>query len=435
MDFIACLFSFPRKCWFFFSGRYLNLSFIRFIAITVILIGIINIIIACWTSAGGVNIYGSWAGADYSCFYIAGKILNGQFPEKLYDFRLQSELLHSLLPAIPLTSELPYMNPPFFALIFKPLSCLPYMVSYCVWGIISIAVYVFSFKLFWKTLDLRHLRISNIALLLALSFEPFSMENIVGGNSSAVGFLACALFLYFGHSKKDLMSGMSLGLLLYKPTFLVIILPMLLIARRVKILVGFGVCSILLILLSFLAVGVDTCVEYGQFLVGVTTETLSSEVIYCTFKYVDIFSFSRLLFGNISPAVSVGIVIVSLIPIFYLIKLWLKLDCLNKSSQELLKASAITLTIIINVHFALYDTVILVLSILLTVNALYQNSTIKNLSELSPGFKCLLVALYILPWISQFVAQIIGLQLFTIGIAIMGSYQIFLARIYSKGET
>jgi hypothetical protein len=432
MGLVSRLFSFTCKFWSFFSDRYLNPSFIRFTTITIIFITIINLAIAFWTSAGGRNIYGSWAGADYSCFYIAGKILSDYPPGKLYDFNLQADLLHSLLPEISLTEHLPYVNPPFFALIFKPLSSLPYMVSYFVWILVSIILYIFGFTLFWKTLDSIPPKTFKVALLLALSFEPFLIESVFGGNSSAMGFFACALFFYFGHLKKDLISGCSLGILLYKPTFLVIILPMLLIARRTKILLGFIICSIIIILLSALTVGAETCIEYMRFLLGVSSMSLGSEEVFRTWKYIDIFSFTRLLFGTISPSALILIVIASSVPIIFSIKSWWELDSLNKNSQDLLKASSITLTIIINLHFGIYDTVILVLSILLTADVLYRNSTIQNSTKLTSGFKALLLSIFVIPWITQYVARITGFQPFTLAIACIASYQILLERTYSK---
>jgi alpha-1,2-mannosyltransferase len=432
MDFISYLFRLTLKFWSFFSRRYLNPSFIRFTTITVILVGLLGLVAALWTSAGGRNIYGSWAGGDYSCFYIAGKILNEHPPSKLYDFGLQSKLLHSLLPKISLTEALPYINPPFFALIFKPLSRFPYMVSYSMWMLVSVIMYIFGFKLFWKTLDSMPQKTSNVALLLALSFEPFLYETMFGGNSSAVGFFAIALSFYFGQLKKDLISGLLLGICLYKPTFLIVILPMIVISRSLKILLGFSISSVILLLLSALTVGFETCIKYMQFLLGLSTTILRGEVIFRTWKYVDIFSFGQLLLGTASPIVLILIVTASLIPFIFLIKLWWKLNSLNKSSQELLKASAITLTIIINLHFAIYDSVILVLSILLTVNVLYRTSTGQNSAELTPGFKALLFSIYILPWISQHMARTSGFQLFTLAIVIMGIYQISLVRTYSK---
>jgi len=421
MGLFSRLFSLTRKFWSFFSDRYLNPSFIRFTTITIILITIVNLVIAFWTSTGGRNIYGSWAGGDYSGFYIAGKILSDYPPSKLYDFNLQSDLLHSLLPKISLTEYLPYVNPPFFALVFKPLHSLPYMISYFVWILISIILYIFGFTLFWKTLDSIPPKTFIAALLLALSFEPFLIEDVFGGNSSAIGFFALALFFYFGHLKKDLISGCSLGILLYKPTFLVIILPMLFIARKTKILLGFIICSIIIILLSILTVGSETCIEYMRFLLGVSSMAVGSEEV-----------FTRILFGTISPSILILIITASSVPIIFSIKSWWKLDSLNKSSQDLLKASSIPLTIIINLHFGIYDTVILVLSILLTADVLYRNSTIQNSTKLTSGFKALLLSIFIIPWITQYVARITGFQPFTLAIVILGSYQILLARTYSK---
>ncbi|MBU3947291.1 MAG: DUF2029 domain-containing protein [Proteobacteria bacterium] len=431
MDFGLYLFALTRKFWLVFSDRYLNPPFIRFTTITIIIIGVLNLFVAFYTSAGGQNVYGSWSGGDYSCFYIAGKILNNN-PSKLYDFRLQNELLHSLLPKISPTEQLPYVNPPFFAIIFKPLSCLPYMLSYFLWVLISVIIYILAFKLFWKTLESMPPETAKLALLLALSFEPFFMENLFGGNSSVIGFFAFALYLYFGYFKKDLLSGFSLGILLYKPTFLIVILPMLLIARRIKILLGFGICSIIVIFVSVLTVGFDTCIEYMRFIFGVSATALRSEEIFRTWKYIDVFSFSRLLFGTISPAGLILIGTASFVPILFLLKLWWKKNSLNKSSQDLLTASAITLTIIINMHFAIYDSVILVISILLTVDVLYHNIITQKSVELAPGFKALLLLIYISPWISQHMARILGFQLFSLAIAILGIYQISLARTYSR---
>jgi hypothetical protein len=47
-------------------------------------------------------------------------------------------------------------------------------------------------------------------------------------------------------------------------------------------------------------------------------------------------------------------------------------------------------------------------------------------------FKALLVSIYIFPWISQYIARVTGIQMFTLAVAIMGSYQIFLVSTYSK---
>ena len=256
-----------------------------------------------------------------------------------------------------------------------------------------------------------------------LSWKPFWGEILL-----PYYILAIVLYLYFEYLKKDILSGVSLGILLYKPTFLIIILPMILIARRTKIILGFCICSIMIIFLSILAVGFETCIGYMRFLLGLSTTNYSAGEIFRTWKYVDIFSFSRLLLGTITPAVLIIIAIISLIPFIFLIKQWWRLSGLNKSNQELLNASAITLTTVINPHFGIYDTVILVPSTLLTLNILYRNSKVYHINELNPSFEALLVSIYILPWITQYTASSIGLQVFTIAIVILAIYQITFAR-------
>jgi len=272
----------------------------------------------------------------------------------------------------------------------------------------------------------------NIALLLALSFEPFIMETILGGNSSAVGFLAMALFLYFDYMKKDIASGFTLGFLIYKPTFLVLILPMLLVARKIKVLAGFVLCCLFTALLSIMIVGRETCVEYVRFLLGFSTLSFGSDTILRTWKYVDIFSFCRLLFGDISPPVLLIIITATLIILFFSVKLWWKMQYLDDSVREIVKASVLTLTIIINLHFGIYDCVLLVLSALLTLNALYRNFNFLESTDHRSGFIALLVTNYTVPWLSQSVASFTGFQMFTITVLIMGSYQIILANTYFK---
>lgn len=434
MNFVFLLFSYVRKFLTFCSDRYLNPPFIRLMAITIISICILNLCIIFWTSAGGVNIFGSWMGGDYPCFYIAGKMLNDYPPQKLYDFNLHNRLLHSLFPKISSSDQIPYINPPFFALIFKPLSLLPYSLSYLIWIFISIILFLCAIKLTWKTLDSMPSELFIISLLLAFSFEPFLMENILGGNCSALGLFALSLFLYFQNLDKEVASGISLGILLYKPTFLIVLLPMLCVARRTKVMLGFAVSAMMAVLLSVMMVGTETCMRYVQFLFGFSSIKLDVDQFTRLWKYVDVFSFSRLLFRHISSIALILIAVAASIPVIYSIRLWWNMNTLNKTSREILIASAITLTHVINLHFGIYDCVFLILPILLTVNAFFRNFPGSTANVISPIFKALLLSIYILPWFTQHVARITDFQMITIIIAGMGYYQIYLAGIYSKTQ-
>ena len=160
-----------QSCISYFN-RYLELPVIRFVTITFLIMAFVNLAVICLTQKGGMTIYGSWTGGDYSTFYVAGTILNEYPPIRLYDFQLQSRLLHSLLPNIPGTAELPFINPPFFALLFQPLSLLSFIPSFLAWVVISICLYIAGLALIRKTLLHIPANVSIITFLLAISFEP-----------------------------------------------------------------------------------------------------------------------------------------------------------------------------------------------------------------------------------------------------------------------
>jgi hypothetical protein len=291
------------------------------------------------------------------------------------------------------------------------------------WIFVSIGLYVCGFQLVRKTFHTIPHDASTVALLLALSFEPFLMECVIGGNSSAFGFFAIALALFLDRKRKFMLSGMALGLCLYKPTFLLLILPMVVFARRIRLLYGFIICGILLAGISYLAIGKQPCIDYVNILLGTSRLSIGSQDFFRTFKYVDIFSFFRLLLRGSSPYDMISAVIIILVSLPFLIKFWVKLDHLDDKRRDLVWAFTITLTAVFNLHFGIYDSIIVVLAILLTTNVLY----IKNGAALPPVFRSLIIVLYLTPWITQLIAGFMGFQLMTVVLILTGGYQYFLA--------
>src|ERR1700687_4302394 len=79
--------------------------------------------------------------ADFSNFYTAAKIVQTGQRIRLYDLRLQTQVQSQFSEAAALRNRaLPYMRPPFEALLFLPLSYLPYPRAYAVWVLFSIVL-------------------------------------------------------------------------------------------------------------------------------------------------------------------------------------------------------------------------------------------------------------------------------------------------------
>ena len=396
---------------------------VRFVAITILVVGLVNLVVAVWTSNGGSNIYGSDAGGDYSNFYVAGTILNGHPPDRLYDFELQSRLQHDFQPA---GHELAFLNPPFLAVLFRPLAILPYTASYLAWIVVSTALYIAGFVLIRKTLHAVPPGATTIWLLLALSFAPFLFECAIGGNLSALGFFAISLALYFERLGRHPASGMALALCLYRPTLLILVLPMLVIARRFRTLSGLVAGGLLLAGASLVAVGWQTCVDYLQILFRVSRATSGSEEFFRTWKYVDLLSFFRLLAGRPTQLTWICILVAVLASIPFLVKAWCNLDRHGEARAGLVWAGTLTWTTVFNLHLGIYDTIIVVPAMMLTADALYRNSP-DTARALTTPFRWLVALLYFAPWISQHVARLLGFQAFTLILAATGAYQLFLA--------
>src|SRR5437763_12599852 len=87
----------------------------------------------------------------------------------------------------------------------------------------------------------------SLILLLALAFEPFIMECWLGGQLSAFGFFCVALALRLDLAGRPFRSGLVLGLCFYKPTLLVLLLPMLVVGRRFRTLAGMAATGLALL--------------------------------------------------------------------------------------------------------------------------------------------------------------------------------------------
>ena len=405
--------------------RRLNRRYIQ--SVCCILLGIyLTLLIVSFTiNDRGRTVFGPYLGADFAVFYVAGSIFDLYAPEKIYDVSLHTQLYHSLFPDLPSGAQLPYANAPFFVLPFAVLAHLPYQWAYLIWIVISIGLYYGGLRLLRGICDSIPGDAWPTALLLAFSFTPFLIEGLSGGQVSVFGFFWLALALHLERRGHQVLSGAAVAFCAYKPTLLVLILPMLVITRRVATLRGFAIGSLGLALLSVLAVGWQGCRNYLDMLLLFLDVSTDAESGLRTWKYVDINSFSRLLAGGHTYARWAIVIVSAGIALPLLFRTWWKADCTKETDRDLVWASAIAWTLVLNVYVGIYDTILIVLSVLLFTNALYRKG-MDNESGLTPAYKYLLLLLYLIPWITQTVAQFTGIQLYTLVLAVFGLYLISL---------
>jgi hypothetical protein len=171
----------------------------------------------------GTYVVQYWLGApqpqfgDFFAFWSFGRFA-ATFGSAIYDPFSLVAYQHTLDPT--LTGGYPYPYPPTFLLILIPLGMMTQPLAYLCWIALTFSLYVFA------TLGRNWRSISGLALLTA----PTTLLTLISGQN---GFLSAALLVGGLRclTRWPMYGGILLGLLTYKPQFL-LLLPIVLIATR-----------------------------------------------------------------------------------------------------------------------------------------------------------------------------------------------------------
>jgi len=397
---------------------------VRFVCLAILCMSLALLAVSFATSDRGQTVFGASLGADYIGFYAAATILNTAAPDRLYDFALQDEIYHTVLPSD--EGHLPFFHPPFVALAFRPLARLPYAWSFAAWLLLSAGLYLGGLHLILKTRAYPSGQDRGLAMLLALSFEPFIMECWIGGQLSAFGFFCMALACYCLDVRRQTAAGVALGFCLYKPTLLVLLLPLLVVGRCWRILFGFSLSAAALAGVTLVAMGWQGCLAYARTLLGFAHTTTGNEGAILPFsKFVDLNSFFRLLLGGQSPVPWAVLPLMLAAPLGSLALAWWRIGRHGEVYRRAVWAATLTWTLVANLYVGVYDSVLVVLGALLTADVLQQRGEAAGPFR-SPTFPVLLVLLYLGPWVSQPLALLTGVQLYTLILLFLGTYQLLL---------
>jgi len=189
---------------------------------------------------------------------------------------------------------------------------------------------------------------------------------------NTVIFFAVALALHEEKNERPIRSGLALSLCLYKPTILLLVVPMLLVTRRIRAFAGFACGALLLVAITTAFEGATIWEEFlgAIFSFGNSSVGMKSHSILPLAKYVDLSSFSsNLPEGRSGPAVAI-FAIASLATFVVLIRFWWSSRTKGDNYNALLWAATLTWTLVLNIYVPLYDSILVVLSMLVTAGTL-----------------------------------------------------------------
>ena len=134
-------------------------------------------------------------------------------------------------------------------------------------------------------------------------------------------------------------------------------------------------------------------------------------------KYVDVNAFVRLLPGLPSALrvmIAVGIGVIGL---WFLLPTWWRLEDNDAVHRRLVWAATVTWTLVLNVYVGIYDVTLAVFAAFLAADIWWPPGGL-----LPRDLRVLLVLLYLVPWISQPLANATGVQTMTVVLLGMGIY-------------
>ena len=193
-------------------------------------------------------------GGDYIAFYTAGRLIAQGHPGLIYD-RAAVEAVQ----AVALAGTIPdfydaYRNPPFFALVFAPISGLDLVPSFAVWSAISLAALVVAV---WQARSASQLSIGRFGLLIVALGFPAVFFCLIDGQNSTLSLLLYVLLYQALRLRHDRRAGVVAALGLFKPQLFFLFPLLFLAARRWNALAAYLATALGIMVTSVWLVGFD----------------------------------------------------------------------------------------------------------------------------------------------------------------------------------
>jgi alpha-1,2-mannosyltransferase len=392
----------------------------RAFSVFALIAGLIACGLSLYYGFRGETFMGRPMGSDFVEFYAAGRLANQHQPALIYDIPAFSRLQHQVVPEMSATQMHVFGYPPVVSELFRPFALLPYHWAYCAWLAFSLTMYGSGLWLLLRSLIRYSYRRS--AFLLALSAPMFTLETWIGGQLSVLSFFAVVLFIYCFERRWPVWAGLALGLATYKPSLVAIPAAVMIVGGCWRMLAGLSAGSALMILGSIATAGVNGFWLWIARLRVFSTFATSNEAILRRTKYVDLNSFFTVLLGASSAERALATIATSAA---FLILAWTWWRCRRPSPnvQRYLWAATLTWTLMINVYAPVYDTILLVPAAALVARSLAGRSRREQMS-----LQVWLIALWLMPWLTQSWADYLRLQILTVVLAGFGYWALTLAR-------
>jgi len=326
---------------------------------------------------------------DFLPFYISARLLAQGRSHQLFNQQIAFDQMHAILRESgddrPTRVRLASVYGPQVGLCFVPLSRLSFPTAARLWIALSVILYFACIYLLLR-ISPRIRDHSAFIWLAAIAYPPL-FHFFVRGQLSVLlltCFTASALAL---HAKRNFLAGFALGILVFKPQFLVAIPIVLLLAGSWRALSGLILSAAVQLSLTWAIFGTSVMRAYFETLLHMSRWIETAEPGLARIQMHSLRSFWSLLL----PWPKVALILYLMTSI---VAILLAASAFKKSSNPALRFSALTLAaVLVNPHLFIYDLLVFIPVFLLLADWALQEAD----PQLQSTFRVLLYLAFVLP--------------------------------------
>jgi hypothetical protein len=351
------------RLWTWFCDRLLSPP--RIWALAIILVGCLwSVCLVDFATPGVFDRAGNIKFQDFLQFPISARLIAQGRADQLYDDQVLADEIRATVGS-DTRVYLQYFYGPQVAVPFIPLSELPFLTQALIWATISLVMYFACVYLVWKRCPALQ-RYGLLMVICALAYPPL-FHFFVRGQLSAV-VLACFTAAYLAFSdRREFLAGLFLGLLAFKPQFVVGIVAVLLLALAWKVFAGLAISAGLQLALTAIYFGRSVMREYLTRLMHSASHPASTELAFSTIQMHSLHSFWEILIPW-RPGVWALYLVTSVAVIATAAKIWKSSAAVSHRFSALLLAS-----VLVNPHIYIFDLLALAPAFLILTDWSLQN--------------------------------------------------------------
>lgn len=358
-------------------------------------------------------------GFDFVYFYGIGRLANDHAVVNLYNYDQQVRIFNELSPLHDgFYGPSPY--PPYVALFFSLFARIPFKLAYLVWMAVSLTLYLIGVSAAVRQVFQEERLKRSLVLCLSLAFPPFLWTTLVNGQIASIAVCGVGLATLLERKQRFVLSGIALSMLSYKPTLLLLLIPMLLLTRRLKTLLGFVTGFAGMVLIATLFDGIEIWTAYAHFLRFFSqVSRIGNHTHLQDWQFIDFNSHSYAIAGGRS-AVGLAVLIgIGAVAVGWLATLLWKSANGQEAEQFLAWAATLTWTLLLNIYVPIYDSILVTIAVLLTLGALRE----LNWANATNLVVLLALVTLVVAWFTEAVAKTYGFQPLTILFLALGIVQ------------